>query len=215
MEWTLVTKAQLARTTLKKTTICSAILSYHRCCVGVRQVAYSALGCRQTCVTLVLELSLRTIISGGWSCTYLLQRAIAYISREEFSLHYTSIDDAVKVLLSLGSGAIMANVDLKSAFRMVPVRKEDWQFLEIKWINRYTWPPIWSTFCTLPDALQWILRDYTGLYTTWKTTCLPYQVFLVWRASSMFFAILAAALAWATNGRWRTSGSVATIKLLC
>ena len=49
-----------------------------------------------------------------------------YFSREEFSLHYTSIDDVIKLLLSLGRGASMAKVDLKSAFRMVPVCKDDW-----------------------------------------------------------------------------------------
>ena len=60
-----------------------------------------------------------------------------FISKDDFSLHYTSIDDAVKILLSLGRGARMAKVDLKSAFRMVPVRREDWQFLGIKWRGRF------------------------------------------------------------------------------
>ena len=35
-----------------------------------------------------------------------------FISKDDFSLHYTSIDDAVKILLSLGRGARMAKVDL-------------------------------------------------------------------------------------------------------
>jgi hypothetical protein len=52
-----------------------------------------------------------------------------YISRDKFSLRYSSIDDAIKLLLSLAKGAIIAKVDLKSAFRMVSVRKVDWQFL--------------------------------------------------------------------------------------
>ena len=40
-----------------------------------------------------------------------------FISSDDFSLHYASIDDAVK-LLSLGTGAKTAKVDLKAAFRM-------------------------------------------------------------------------------------------------
>ena len=44
------------------------------------------------------------------------------ISKEEFSLHYSSVDDAVKLLHPYGKGAIMAKVDLKAAFRMVPVQ---------------------------------------------------------------------------------------------
>ena len=47
------------------------------------------------------------------------------ISKEEFSLHYSSMDDAVKLLHSYGKGAIMAKVDLKADFRMVPVRAAD------------------------------------------------------------------------------------------
>ena len=46
-------------------------------------------------------------------------------------------DDAVKLLLSLGKGARMAKVDLKSAFRMIPVRKQDWQYLGIKWRDKF------------------------------------------------------------------------------
>ena len=60
-----------------------------------------------------------------------------FISRNAFSLHYTSTDDAVKLLLSLGKGARMAKVDLKSAFRMVPVRKQDWQYLGIRWRDKF------------------------------------------------------------------------------
>ena len=59
------------------------------------------------------------------------------IPKDDFSLQYTSIDDAVKILLSLGWGARMAKVDLQLAFRMVSVRKEDWQFFGIKWRGRF------------------------------------------------------------------------------
>ena len=40
-------------------------------------------------------------------------------------LHYSSVDDATCILSKLGKGAFLAKVDLKSAFRMVPVRSED------------------------------------------------------------------------------------------
>lgn len=33
----------------------------------------------------------------------------------------SSIDDAIRMLPTLGKGALMANLDLKAAFRMVPV----------------------------------------------------------------------------------------------
>ena len=55
-----------------------------------------------------------------------------YISKEEFSLRYASIDDATRMLSALGKGALMAKVDLKSAFRMVPVCRNDWELLGMK-----------------------------------------------------------------------------------
>ena len=95
-----------------------------------------------------------------------------FISKDDFSLHYTSIDDAVKILLSLGRGARMAKVDLKSAFRMIPVRKEDWQFLGIRWRGRFyvdtclpfglrSAPFLFNQFA---DVLAWILQNNYGLH---------------------------------------------------
>ena len=43
-----------------------------------------------------------------------------FIAKEDFTLQYASIIDAVQSLLTLGPGAQMAKVDLKSAFRMIP-----------------------------------------------------------------------------------------------
>ena len=95
-----------------------------------------------------------------------------FISKDDFSLHYTSIDDAAKILLSLGRGARMTKVDLKSAFRMIPVCKEDWQFLGIKWRSRFyvdtclpfglrSAPFLFNQFA---DVLEWILRNNYGLH---------------------------------------------------
>ena len=60
-----------------------------------------------------------------------------HIAREEFSLQYASVDDAVRMLLALGPGARMAKVDLKSAFRMVPVHPTDWHLLGMRWRDNY------------------------------------------------------------------------------
>ena len=94
-----------------------------------------------------------------------------FISRDAFSLHYTATDDAVKLLLSLGKGARMAKVDLKSAFRMVPVYKQDWQYLGIRWRDKFyvdtclpfglqSAPYLFNQFA---DALEWILQENYGL----------------------------------------------------
>ena len=41
------------------------------------------------------------------------------------------------MLLKLGKGALMAKIDLKSAFRIVPVCKNDWDLLGIHWRDKY------------------------------------------------------------------------------
>ena len=46
-----------------------------------------------------------------------------HISKEQYSFQYSSVDDAVKLLTAFGKGALMAEVDLKSAFHVVPVHK--------------------------------------------------------------------------------------------
>ena len=87
------------------------------------------------------------------------------ISKEEFSLHYSSVDDAVKLLHPYGKGAIMAKVDLKAAVRMVPVRAADWDLLGMFWKGSYygdTCLPfgLRSTPCLFnhfAEALHWIL----------------------------------------------------------
>ena len=59
------------------------------------------------------------------------------ISKEDFSLHYASIDDATHMLSAVGKGALMAKVDLKSAFRTVLVQQQDWELLGMKWNEAY------------------------------------------------------------------------------
>eukprot|EP00731_Ephydatia_muelleri_P003033 Em0001g3033a len=52
-----------------------------------------------------------------------------FIAKEEFSIHYSTIDDAVALLSRFSKGASMAKVDLKSAFRMVPIQASEWELL--------------------------------------------------------------------------------------
>ena len=49
-----------------------------------------------------------------------------HIPKEQCSLQYSSVDDSVKILTALGKGALMTKVDLKSAFRVIPVHSTDW-----------------------------------------------------------------------------------------
>ena len=95
-----------------------------------------------------------------------------FITKDAFSLHYSSVDDATNILSSLGKGALLAKVDLKSAFRMIPVHREDWELLGIQWKQAYyvdtclpfglrSAPFLFNQFA---EALQWILQNNYGIH---------------------------------------------------
>lgn len=96
------------------------------------------------------------------------------ISPELCSLKYVRVDDVVRKLLDLGPGAKMAKMDIKAAYRMVPVHPQDRHLLGMKWENRVyvdaalpfglrSAPKI---FNALADALEWIAREQ-GVQDLW------------------------------------------------
>ena len=95
-----------------------------------------------------------------------------YISKEEYTLHYSTIDDAVNLLSHFGPSALMAKVDLKSAFRIIPVARQDWELLGLFWRGNYyidtclpfglrSAPFLFNQFA---DALHWILAHNYNLH---------------------------------------------------
>jgi len=63
---------------------------------------------------------------GGWRIIYHLSAPFAqsindFIDPSSYSLSYCTIDDAYQMLNELGPGALMNKIDLKSAFRLIPV----------------------------------------------------------------------------------------------
>ena len=55
------------------------------------------------------------------------------IDKDHCSLSYTSIDDVVKCIISQGRGAMLAKIDIKQAYRNVPVHPEDRPLLGMAW----------------------------------------------------------------------------------
>ena len=89
------------------------------------------------------------------------------ISQELCSLSYVSVDDAVKQILELGPGTMLAKLDVQSAYRIVPVHPADRWLLGMSW-NGQTYidtvlpfglrsAPI--IFTAVADALQWIIES--------------------------------------------------------
>ena len=93
------------------------------------------------------------------------------ISSSAYSVKYSSFDDAVALVSSLGGHAFMAKLDIKHAFRLCPVHPQDWPLLGFMWNNRYHFdtrlpfgsrssPYIFNKFA---DALLWILIFVFGI----------------------------------------------------
>ena len=101
-----------------------------------------------------------------------------YIPQEKFSVQYSKFDDAVDMIANLGLGALMAKLDIKSAFRLCPVRPEDWELLGIHWEGLY------YVELRLPFALHSRLAD--ALY--FMLTCNYLIEFLTYYLDDFFTA---------------------------
>ena len=88
------------------------------------------------------------------------------IEKELSSLHYISIDDVVACIIRLGKDAMLAKIDVKQAYRIVPVNPSDRNLLGMLWEGRVfvdTRLPfgLRSTpliFTALADVLQWVIE---------------------------------------------------------
>ena len=89
-----------------------------------------------------------------------------FISKEDYTLHYATFDQALALVSSFGTGALMAKLDLKHAFRLCPVSPSDWDLLGMHWQGKFyvdlrlpfglrSSPFL---FNRLADAFEWILK---------------------------------------------------------
>jgi hypothetical protein len=96
------------------------------------------------------------------------------ISSDLCSLQYVKVDDVVRQLLQLGPGALMAKLDVKSAYWIVPVHPQDRHLLGMQWkdgvyvdaalpFGLRSAPKI---FNALADAVEWIGREH-GVSHLW------------------------------------------------
>ena len=89
------------------------------------------------------------------------------INKELASVSYTSVDDIVTTILQLGRGALLAKMDIKQAYRNVPVHPEDRLLLGMLWEGKVyvdTALPFGLRsapliFTVLATALIWIMKQ--------------------------------------------------------
>ena len=82
------------------------------------------------------------------------------------TVKYSSVGQAIKNIISIGSCCYMAKTDIKSAFRIIPVNPSDYHLLGIHWDNNYYFdrclPMGCSSSCAIFEAfstsLEWIIQ---------------------------------------------------------
>ena len=95
------------------------------------------------------------------------------IPKDPFSLQYIFVDDAIKILIVQGPGAVMAKFDVKSAYRNVAMRPDERHLLGMRWRDLFfvdlalpfglrSAPFI---FNSIADLVEWILKvNYSVRY---------------------------------------------------
>ena len=54
---------------------------------------------------------------------------------DQCSVTYASVDNAVQLVQELGKGCLIGKLDLKEAYRAIPVHPSDRRFLGVSWDN--------------------------------------------------------------------------------
>ena len=109
---------------------------------------------------------------GSWRTIYHLSAPPGksindFINPDTYALSYCSVDDAFAIVNLLGPGTLLSKIDLKNAFRLIPVRQADWNLLGIFWQGKYyidTCLPFGlrsapCIFNRLATAIHWILQS--------------------------------------------------------
>ena len=90
-----------------------------------------------------------------------------FISKEDFSLSYVSVDKAIDMIMSLGRGCYLSKIDIMDAFRILPVLPSQWHLLGMYWDGKYYYDsrlPMGSRsspyiFDSVTTALEWICQN--------------------------------------------------------
>ena len=96
-----------------------------------------------------------------------------YISKEDFSLSYISVDDAINHILDAGKGALLSKVDVEAAFRCVPIKPEQWNLTGFEWEGVFYYDKVLSMggrsspyiFNAIAEAAEYICKVNHGVST--------------------------------------------------
>ena len=90
------------------------------------------------------------------------------IPRDCATVHYSTISDAIKLILKMGNNCYLAKSDIKSAFRIIPVHPSNYHLLGFRWRDLFYFdkclPMGCSSSCKIFEsfstALHWITSQF-------------------------------------------------------
>ncbi|MES9881803.1 MAG: reverse transcriptase domain-containing protein [Sedimenticola sp.] len=88
------------------------------------------------------------------------------IEKDQTSVTYANIEDAILLLKQFGRGAYMSKTDIRSAFRILPVHPADYELLGFTWEGKFYYdrcvPMGCASSCAIFErfstALEWVAR---------------------------------------------------------
>ena len=89
------------------------------------------------------------------------------IQKTEFPCNYTHFDAATDLVFRIGRGCYLTKIDIKHAYRLLPVRREDWPLLVYFWNGCYYVDVVLpfggrssaSIFTSFADLVCWVLNN--------------------------------------------------------
>ncbi|CAG2227747.1 unnamed protein product [Mytilus edulis] len=95
------------------------------------------------------------------------------INKEDFSLSYIKIDDAIKIIKEYGFASRCCKLDVSNAFKLIPIHPSLWHLYGFKWENMYYFYTRLAFGCrsspkifdNLSIAMCWILHNNYGINT--------------------------------------------------
>ena len=101
------------------------------------------------------------------------------IAKEDCSFHYASVDWAVQQIVQLGQHALLAKMDIRKAYRNIPIAPTDQHLLGFTWDEKVYVDKVLPfgvrsaplIFSAIADVLLWIMhkRGFPGQSTTSMT----------------------------------------------
>ena len=94
------------------------------------------------------------------------------ISSNLCSLHYASVDEAVRIIKHLGRNTQLVKLDIKDAYRIIPVHPADYHLLGISWKGRtyidralpFGLRSAPKIFSAVADMISWVLHQQGVLH---------------------------------------------------